>query len=170
MESPTLLAIIVVAAVVIPGVLAWLWLRSHSASEAGDSVAPMAFASVTPEPVPVSPPKSLGKLHVTAIHHGKTGEEGEWVMLVSEDYEPVQLEGWKLTDEGEKHTYVFPSVTIAPGGQLRVHMWVGVDNPGDLYVGRRQNWWNNDGDTAYLYDAQGTLVDSHNYGPLPDEA
>lgn len=170
MDSATLLVVILVAAVVIPAVLIWLWQRGRKTPQAADSVAPVSFASVAPAPSAVSGAKSVGKLQVTAIHHGTDGGEGEWVMLVSDDFGPIQLEGWKLTDEGARHAYTFPAVTIAPSGRLRVHMWDGVDDGDDLYVGRRQHWWNNDGDTAYLYDAHGTLVHSHHYGPSPVEA
>lgn len=164
MDSPTLLVILVAGAVVVPAVLILLWQRARPAPRAADSAAVVGFASAVPAAPAAGATKTRGKLEVTAIHHGVAGEEGEWVMLVSEDFDPVLVEGWKLTDEGAKHTYVFPAVTVAPGGRLRVHMWVGDDDDDDLYVGRRQHWWNNDGDTAYLYDAQGTLVHSHSYG------
>ncbi len=96
---------------------------------------------------------------ISEIHHGDA-DQGEYVRIENTGPNPVALEQWRLTDEGDKHEYSFLSLILQPGTSLRVHMWRGEDTETDVYVGRRNNWWNDGGDTVYLYDAAGVLVHS----------
>ena len=105
---------------------------------------------------------------VEQVHQG-TDDSGEYVVIANGGSAPVGLEGWRLTDEGEKHEYSFGAVILESGSSLRVHMWRGEDSESDLYVGRRNRWWNNTGDTAYLYDSEGTLVHSLTTEPVADD-
>jgi hypothetical protein len=75
----------------------------------------------------------------------------------------VVLEGWRLTDEGEQHAYEFGSLVLVSQATLRVYMRAGENTDTDLYVGEDLRWWNNTGDTAYLYDAAGDLVHTLTY-------
>jgi hypothetical protein len=111
---------------------------------------------------------SAGTLEIVEIRQSVRGDDvGEWVLLRNGSGALVELHGWRLTDEGDKHTYTFPACALAPAGELRVHMWSGDDTLTDLYVGRKQPWWNNAGDTAYLFDAAGTLIVSLRYDAAP---
>ena len=83
----------------------------------------------------------------------------EYVVIENRGCEAVNLEGWQLKDESN-HVYSFPSITLAPGASVRVHTGSGNDTDSDLYWGKGAPVWNNRGDTAYLYDADGKLVDS----------
>jgi len=96
---------------------------------------------------------------VIEVHQG-SDDQGEHVVIFNGGASRVALEGWKITDEGEKHTYEFLAVILDPEASLRIHMWRGEDTSTDLYVGRRNRWWNDTGDTVYLYDAAGALVHS----------
>lgn len=96
---------------------------------------------------------------ITTVNQGSS-DQGEFVEISNRGENPVALEGWKLTDEGAMHTYEFSALILAPGSTIRVHMWRGEDTETDLFVGRRNRWWNDTGDTAYLYDAAGSLVQS----------
>lgn len=112
-------------------------------------------------------PADTGDAQVAEVHHGADGHEHgdrEWVLIVNNDQRPLQLEGWRLTDEGAKHTYTFGGRVLAPGGSVRVYMARGDDGEDAVYVGREQRWWNNEGDCAYLYDGSGRLVHVHCYG------
>lgn len=87
----------------------------------------------------------------------------EWVELANPTNRPVDLSGWRLSDEAG-HTYRFPDgSTLATNGTLRVHTGSGIDNETDLFWGRQRAVWNNDGDTAYLTDAADVLVDDARY-------
>ena len=46
---------------------------------------------------------------------------------------------------------------------MTVHTGSGVDNSTDLFWGSGRAIWNNDHDTAYLYNSEGELVDSYRW-------
>ena len=80
--------------------------------------------------------------------------EGETVTVTNGGSSPVSLAGWRLTDEGAKHAYTFAGTTLPAGGSV---MLASGDGSGDIKW-KGDNVWNNDGDTAYLYNAAGSLV------------
>ncbi len=82
--------------------------------------------------------------------------------------DPVDMTGWTLTDEEIKHTYTFASFTLASEATVTVHTGHGVNSATDLYWGRdpvRDPVWNDDGDTATLWDTSGTRIADSN-GPV----
>lgn len=84
--------------------------------------------------------------------------QDEWVKISNEGSSPVSLNGWKIKDEGSKHTYTFPSYTLDPGTIVTVYTEKGTSSATELYWQLGSPIWNNDGDTAYLYDESGKLV------------
>jgi micrococcal nuclease len=87
---------------------------------------------------------------------------GEWVELVVDGSHTVDLGGFTMKD-GANHIYVFPAVKLNPDQSLRLYSGPGVDNE-SLYWGLVDDAvWNNGGDTAYLRDPQGRLVDVYEY-------
>jgi competence protein ComEC len=56
------------------------------------------------------------------------------------------------------HTYTFPSFSLDSGATVTVYTEKGTDSATDLYWKLDDPIWNNDGDTAYLYDSNGELV------------
>ena len=88
---------------------------------------------------------------------------GEWVSLVNHGAETVSLEGYTLKDEAN-HIYTFSAVRLAPGQVIRLYSGQGRDSAEALYWGLSGDAvWNNQGDTAYLRDVEGRLVDSYGY-------
>lgn len=79
---------------------------------------------------------------------------GETVTIKNSGSSSVNMAGWKLTDEGALHSYVFAGTTLPTGGSLTISSG---PSSGDLKWSD-QNVWNNEGDTAYLYDGSGQLV------------
>ncbi len=148
-----------------------------SAEAAPAEAAPAEAAPAGAEPVAEAAPVEAeaapaeaapaGGVEVAEVHHGADGHDHgdhEWVVIRNGGDAEAQLEGWKLADNGEKHTYSFPAFALPAGGSVRVNMAHGDDSESDLYVGTALRWWNNEGDCAYLYDASGTLVATHCYG------
>ena len=82
----------------------------------------------------------------------------EWVKVTNKGSSPVSLSGWKIEDEGSKHTYIFPSYTLDAGSTVTVYTGKGTSTAIELYWGSSSPIWNNDGDTAYLFDSSGKLV------------
>lgn len=82
--------------------------------------------------------------------------KGETLTITNSGSSPASLAGWKLTDEGAKHTYTFARTTLPAGTSVTV---ASGNATGDIKW-KGDNVWNNNGDTAYLYNAAGTLVSS----------
>jgi len=79
-------------------------------------------------------------------------------MITNKNSSPVSLEGWKIEDEGSKHTYKFPSCTLGSRASVTLHTGEGTDKDTEIYWGSGNPIWNNEGDTAYLYDESGKQV------------
>lgn len=84
--------------------------------------------------------------------------QDEWVEITNKGSSPVLLKGWKIEDDGSKHTYTFPSCTLNSQTAVTLYTEEGTDTATELYWGSGNPIWNNDGDTAYLYDDSGYLV------------
>lgn len=107
-------------------------------------------------------------VRITALHYDAPGSDhmapnGEWVELTNMGDQPVNLHGYTLKDAGT-HLYTFSAVVLAPGATVRIYSGVGTDTATELHWGLAGDAvWNNDGDTAYLYDSAGAFVDSYSY-------
>ncbi len=118
------------------------------------SVPPLALPTfaVTVEtpitPVPTIPPGS-SPVAITALNL-----RGETVTVTNGGSSRASLDGWRLTDEGANHVYTFAGTTLPAGGSITLATGSAT---GDIRW-KSDNVWNNDGDTAYLYDTAGRLV------------
>jgi len=109
------------------------------------------------------------KIEILTVHYDAAGEaddrtdlNDEYVVIKNYGSVDVSLDGWKIMDEGG-HTYHFHNVVIPAGGKITLHTGSGVDTSKDLYWNWHSPIWNNRGDTAYLYDGSGELVDSYSW-------
>lgn len=108
-------------------------------------------------------------LAITKILANPDGDETccpnkEYVVVANGGRRRKNLDGLRLSDAGG-HRYVFPRYILRPGRTVLVHGGTGATRRGHLYAG----WgvvWNNDGDTATLRTAAGTVVDRCRYGDI----
>ncbi|WP_367343846.1 lamin tail domain-containing protein [Methanomethylovorans sp.] len=84
----------------------------------------------------------------------------EFVMIKNLGSSSVDLTGWQIKDEGDKHTYTFPSFRLEAGATVTLYTADGPNTETELFWGSGKPIWNNDGDTAFLYDNEGYLIDS----------
>lgn len=84
--------------------------------------------------------------------------QDEWVRISNTGSSPVSLNSWKIEDEGNKHTYTFQSYTLNAGTTVTVFTGKGTSSATELYWQLDDPIWNNNGDTAYLYDNSGKLI------------
>lgn len=112
---------------------------------------PATIATATATPTTTPAPSS-------GIYIADLDLQEEWVSVANADETAVNLTGWTIADEGTRNTYTFPLFTLNPGADVTVHSGAGNDTATDLYWGRSSAVWNNDGDTATLADANGTVV------------
>jgi micrococcal nuclease len=111
-------------------------------------------------------PSSDEAVVVGAVNADPPGDESqtpnqEWIAVRNEGGRPVDLTGWGVRDESASHRYEFPDGFRLPAGAaVRIRTGCGPDTATDLH------WcvsgsavWNNDGDTAFLTDPSGNIVD-----------
>ncbi|RIK39462.1 MAG: hypothetical protein DCC58_15245 [Chloroflexi bacterium] len=112
-----------------------------------------------------APTPTTGAIRITSILYNPPGTEGEQETLTLTSFAPaaVQMQGWRIEDAGGSVFFRFPSFELAPGASVTIHACNGFNTPTLLYNGRCSATWNNDGDTAFLYNAFGQLVSTYGY-------
>jgi len=103
---------------------------------------------------------STSSVYISALYVGAPGEEPyqEYVKIKNNGAKSVNLKGWKIKDEGAKHTYTFSSYTLKSKASVTLRSGKGKNSGSTLYWNKYSFIWNNEGDTAHLYNAQGKLV------------
>jgi hypothetical protein len=109
------------------------------------------------------------KVGISALHCDAPGNDNqarnlnsEYVVFKNNTNKAVRMGGWKVQDEGQIHTYRFPSnFTLGAGKSVTLHSGQGTNSRTHLYWGRSYGAvWNNTGDTATLSDRGGRVVAS----------
>src|SRR6266511_2243365 len=100
------------------------------------------------------------------IYYNSTGSNtslnGEWIQLHNKSSTSRSLTNAKIKDY-VGHTYTFGTYALGGGKYVKVHTGKGTNTTTDRYQGRAWYVWNNDKDTAYLYNGSGTLLDKCSY-------
>lgn len=84
----------------------------------------------------------------------------EYIKIRNSGSSSVDLTGWEIKDQEDKHTYTFSSFELEAGGIVTLYTAEGSNTKNELYWGNGNPLWNNDGDTAFIYDSEGKLVNS----------
>jgi len=113
-----------------------------------------------------------GPLKITRIEpkgNAEDGKEalGEYVRIANVSDQSLDVSGYSIADR-DGHRYEFPSAQLRPGYVLTLVTGEGQDRrdragPVTLYWSRRAGVWNDRGDTAYLRDPKGEVVDRFEY-------
>ena len=103
-------------------------------------------------------------MQITHVEYDPAGDDvqGEVVWIENLSETSYDMNNWTLTNTAN-HTFTFPSLTLDAGATVKVWTKIGTDTATDLYWGSGRAIWNNAGDTAWLRDAQGRLVDGYSY-------
>jgi len=112
-------------------------------------------------------PNVIKIVNINADAPGNDNENknGEWVEIKNQGESSVNMKNWTLKDEAN-HIYTFSDFTLAPGKSVFLYSGCGIDTQEKLYwqcPEGKYAIWNNSGDTAFLRDASGNLVDSYKY-------
>jgi len=86
----------------------------------------------------------------------------EYVSFMNTCSFAISMEGWTLKDEAT-HIYEFPDFTLAAQQTVTLYTGPGSDSLDELYWGETWSVWNNDGDTLYMWDSDGSLVLAYGY-------
>jgi hypothetical protein len=117
----------------------------------------------TPVPSPtsgsVSPPTPTpdsGEAEVSiALVIGSGVLEDERVIIQVEEGSQLPLAGWSLED-GDGNIYLFPQLTLYPGGAVSIYTRAGTDSVVELFWGLNSPVWT-PGETAVLRDPGGKI-------------
>lgn len=139
------------------------------------AIAAVAVVAVTALPLPAeaaaASEAAAAKVKISRIWYDSPGVDnrsntslnGEYVTIANTGQTVVRLGGWTL-DDASSHSYTFPGgVVIKPGKKITIKTGTGGDTATVLYQGRRAYVWNNDHDTATLWDPQGRTVHGCSY-------
>jgi len=119
----------------------------------------VAYSSTDSTTQKIEPAKSIAPSSTeSTVYVSNLNLKDEWVKISNKGSSPASLTGWKIEDDGSKHTYVFPSYTLGSGSSVTVYTGKGTNTATELYWQLGSPIWNNDGDTAYFYDNSGRLV------------
>jgi large subunit ribosomal protein L20 len=113
-----------------------------------------------------SPAKpSYEGLTISHLEYDPPGRDvdGEYVRISNSSGAALDLSGWTLRDNDDKHVYTFPAFSLAAGAEVQIWTRAGDNDAANLYWASRSAIWNNDGDTAVLSDASGAEVVRYSY-------
>ncbi|MBC8160261.1 MAG: lamin tail domain-containing protein [Roseiflexaceae bacterium] len=99
-------------------------------------------------------------LRIAEVMHNPEGSDvaGEFVRIVNQSGQEIDLTGWTLRDEGRKHLYMFPAFVLPAGAEIKIWSRTGSDDPRNLFWNNASAIWNNTSDTVVLEDLTGTVV------------
>lgn len=105
---------------------------------------------------------AIGEVRFDAAGDDNQNLNDEWVRIVNRGSTVADLTGWTLKDESASHRYAFPSgFVLDAGASVTVRSGCGPDGSTDLHWCQDGSAvWNNSGDTAFLVDPAGNIVDS----------
>jgi Lamin Tail Domain len=115
-------------------------------------------------------PAFAGCMSIYRIYYNSPGSDtgtnysinGEWIQLHNGCSTSRSLHYWKIKDVAG-HTYTFGTYTLGAYKYVKIHTGKGTNTTTDRYWGSGWYIWNNTGDTAYVRNGSGTLIDSCSY-------
>lgn len=112
------------------------------------------------------PSDQAGRLEIVGLRLDAEGDDAknlndEWVEVQNTGDSAVDLTGWVVRDESSSHRFSFPQgFRLAPGATVRIRSGCGTASATELFwCTSGSAIWNNGGDTAFLLDPAGNIVD-----------
>lgn len=98
-------------------------------------------------------------------------KNGEWVCFTNQGGQPADMTAWVVMDETgylkgrSQYRYTFPNFALSPGSSVRLYTGCGTNTASQFHMCKTDAyaWWNNDGDTVYLFDGAGQIVAQYSY-------
>jgi Lamin Tail Domain len=130
-----------------------------------------AMAGLVGLVIAAAPAQAAGGVIIYKVQYNSPGTDtgsnlslnSEYVVLKNTAGTTRTITGWTLRD-ATGHKYTFPTTRIAAANYLYVRTGRGTNTAHTRYWGNGYYIWNNSGDTAYLRNGSGTLIDSCKWG------
>jgi competence protein ComEC len=111
-------------------------------------------------------------VRIDAVQFNAPGDDrknlnGEWVRITNSGTEPVLLAGWTLSDTSGIDPYIFPAFFLMPERAVTLYTGSGIMNDTALFMGKSEPLFSNSGDTAFLRDGSGRIIDQRTEGIAP---
>jgi hypothetical protein len=130
-----------------------IWENTHRVVPAEPSGSAVVVDSI-PTSDATLPPADATTIEIQAVI-GTGDLEYEHIQLVCKSENPVELLGWRLVFENH-YDYVFPKVTLYPGGSVNVYTKAGVDSAIELFFQQPVSLLAS-GEEIQLRDPSGTI-------------
>ena len=114
------------------------------------------------------PAQQAVSLKIVKVNYDASGNDnynlnGEWVEIQNIGKTTVDMTGYKIHDE-QNHYFYFPKgFTLKPNGTVKIYTGSGTNTSTELYWNSGRAIWNNSGDTCYLADPNGKVVDKYSW-------
>ncbi len=115
---------------------------------------PTSVVAQLPPPVPAN--GETAPITLTTQFAGAGNDE--WIRLVNDGPDPIDLGGWTIGDDGRMHLYVFDAFVLDAGSAITLSTGCGSDTPTDRFWCLDGEVWDDTGDAATVVDADGRLV------------
>jgi len=119
-------------------------------------------ATSTVSPTPTRTPTPTPGVKIVDIDYDPPNALDEYIELKNTSSKSVDMDGWWIkADSGPRYDFV--NFTLGGGASVKVWTKNGSDTSTNLYWDRTEPVWNDNGDTAYLRDSDGKVIDTYQY-------
>lgn len=114
-------------------------------------------------------PATRADLQVSGLRADALGDDNvnlndEWVQITNVGRRSIDMSGWEIADTSATNRYRFGAFRLGPGASFTLFSGCGRDTASRLHwCNGRGAVWNNDGDTVFVRDRNGSLVLSYSY-------
>ncbi len=106
----------------------------------------------------------ITEVNADAAGRDDENRNGEWIVIDNRGPTDIDLSAWTIKDESSVHRYVFEQgVIMRSGASFVIYTGCGNDQPPEFYWCDDTPVWDNAGDTAFILDANGSIVDQFGY-------
>jgi endonuclease YncB( thermonuclease family) len=84
----------------------------------------------------------------------------EDLVFIKNTCKEIDIENWTIRDESRKN-YKFPKLSI---GEININTKEGENSETEIFLQNKQDIWNNDRDTLYIFDKKGRIAHHYTYG------
>jgi micrococcal nuclease len=112
-----------------------------------------------------TPSEHSGCISIAEFEYDASGNDNnnlnEEYVVFENSCDEIDMAGWTLKDESASNLYKFSDFVLDEN--VALYTGAGEKTATDLFWGRKQAVWNNDGDQLFLRDAEGKIVLAESY-------